>query len=314
MVHEFAIDPEVLNNWKDFRFFWDQCGYSHGRLIVGIPTRKTWGELVWASCSSETPKNKLRIQEKLRSLKSRVIGSEQQCQVEGKWVDAALSAHQRKSLSGIITTATNMPLPVIESESITNDNSPWCVPRGRRFDKCQDGLLEVVGPLLEYSAEITFVDQWFRPIQRYSDPFRALLRQAKQGVGLVKVEYHLNSSSTNSCEWTAAEFRDRLNQQRTYWDLANIPKLTFIRWREGADNMHGRYLLTNRVGVMFHHGFDDGLGTNDAVILDNALWKECLEKYKPDSSELDFVDAWQVTENEVYQVSFVRGQWRRIVE
>lgn len=44
MLAEYAIDPELFNNWRDFRFFASQFGAAQGRLISRFP--KKWKGLV----------------------------------------------------------------------------------------------------------------------------------------------------------------------------------------------------------------------------------------------------------------------------
>lgn len=318
MLHHFAIEPEVFNTWKDFRYFWDQCGYSHGRLIAGFPSQQDWGRMVLDACASESPGNKSKITERLKEYRNKVVSRTASFDRSKTWVENAIAAHRQAPFNAVIAKSGGPP-PIIEADAVSNDNPPWKVQRGRCFERTTDGLIEAVGPFLRASSEIIFVDQWFRPKDSYCRSLRALLQVAREGVNVTKFEYHLNASDSAERNWSAAEFRSSLERQSRAWRLFSDPKLpplTFVRWaqHEGLDNFHGRYILTNRVGIMFHHGFDEGHGTNDGVILDDELWGERREKFRVGSSELEFVDAWQVTENEVYKVSFVKGQWRRIVE
>ena len=49
MLSEYALDPELLSNWKDFRFFASQFGAAQGRLISRFP--KKWKGLVMEAAS-----------------------------------------------------------------------------------------------------------------------------------------------------------------------------------------------------------------------------------------------------------------------
>ena len=44
MLAEYALDPELLSNWRDFRFYISQFGASQGRMISRYP--KHWKRLV----------------------------------------------------------------------------------------------------------------------------------------------------------------------------------------------------------------------------------------------------------------------------
>ena len=39
MHHEYALDPECVNDWSAFKYVVDQCGFEHGRLISRFPGR-----------------------------------------------------------------------------------------------------------------------------------------------------------------------------------------------------------------------------------------------------------------------------------
>ena len=48
MIREFAVQPSAIDNWKDFRFIYDQVGVEHGRLISRFPGK-------WAGMVIEAP-------------------------------------------------------------------------------------------------------------------------------------------------------------------------------------------------------------------------------------------------------------------
>ena len=41
MIYEFALEPKLLNNWKDYRYFVEKFGVQHGRLISSYPLQST---------------------------------------------------------------------------------------------------------------------------------------------------------------------------------------------------------------------------------------------------------------------------------
>ena len=37
MIHEFAVEPEVMATWQHFQSLWDDFGVGKGRLLVEYP-------------------------------------------------------------------------------------------------------------------------------------------------------------------------------------------------------------------------------------------------------------------------------------
>lgn len=70
MIHEYALEPALLNNWRDFRYFTEKFGFSEGRLISRYPRR--WKKMVIESLS-ETGLNRTKIVERLKKLDDRML-------------------------------------------------------------------------------------------------------------------------------------------------------------------------------------------------------------------------------------------------
>ena len=49
MIYEYALEPRLLNNWKDFRYFTEKFSFYEGRLISRFPKR--WKRDVYALLS-----------------------------------------------------------------------------------------------------------------------------------------------------------------------------------------------------------------------------------------------------------------------
>ena len=66
MLGEFALDPTLLGNWRDFRFFVSQFGAAHGRLISRFP--KTWKSMVKQAAQGAEELEFLRIVDALERI------------------------------------------------------------------------------------------------------------------------------------------------------------------------------------------------------------------------------------------------------
>src|SRR5690606_977065 len=56
MIHEFAVDPEALTGWQNFRYVVEKFGIPQGRLISRFP--KEWKSLVYDACAACPPVEK----------------------------------------------------------------------------------------------------------------------------------------------------------------------------------------------------------------------------------------------------------------
>ena len=61
MLYEYALEPDLLNNWKDFRYFTEKFGVSRGRLLSPFPKR--WKRLVYESLANCGEIERKRIEE-----------------------------------------------------------------------------------------------------------------------------------------------------------------------------------------------------------------------------------------------------------
>jgi hypothetical protein len=61
MIHEYAVDPALLNNWERFRYLTEKFGVCRGRLISRFPKR--WKAMVYDGLSSvgEIERKKIEI-------------------------------------------------------------------------------------------------------------------------------------------------------------------------------------------------------------------------------------------------------------
>ncbi len=70
MIYEYALEPALLNNWEDFRYFTEKFGFFQGRFISRYPRR--WKKMVIASLSETGPK-RTKMVERIRKLDDRML-------------------------------------------------------------------------------------------------------------------------------------------------------------------------------------------------------------------------------------------------
>ncbi|MGH9879642.1 MAG: hypothetical protein ACRD5H_18590 [Nitrososphaerales archaeon] len=100
MLYEYAVEPTLLNNWKDFRYFTEKLGVSRGRLISRYPKR--WKKFVYESLTNCGEVERARIEERLRQLDDRLLPRQGQWDDNQGWLTNAEAEHYRRPFHAIL--------------------------------------------------------------------------------------------------------------------------------------------------------------------------------------------------------------------
>lgn len=301
MIHEFAVDPEAIANWQNFRYVVENFGISQGRLISRFPSK--WKRLVYEACEESPPLEKARIVEKLNGIEDKLFSSGRSYDGNQKWVPNAVTSHLEHPFRAIITTAEQAGLTGhLDVDSLNDENETWSVPRGGAVPRTAADMADAAEKLLRCSGEIVFVDPHFGSEARFGKPLAAMIRRACDGERVPKrFEYHLNAKSI-----PGQEFSQQLERQRWHLRIPPRVKLVFVRWNQfdEGDTLHARYILTEKGGLRFEHGLDEGNPgeTTDIECLATKSHADRWDQYHPGGSAFQFVDAWMVTAEAVTKV------------
>ena len=286
MVHEYALEPDVLSTWQNFRYFMEQFGVERGRLISQFPRK--WKRYVIEACR-ETGVNRTRIVEKLRTIDDRLIRSGRSYDPAQSWLNNAITQHGQNPFHAII--ARQNPAnhaDVIEADDVSDSTPKWAVHTRKRVRRSAKDLAEAIAPLIRISKTVVFVDPHFRPTElRYQRSLEEILR-AGWHQGIERIEIHSLTLGNSTEMWE----NDCRRAFLPY--LPNGVAITLVRWRQrdGEEAMHARYVLTERGGLHIDYGLDEGNGnqTTDISLLSQADSAERLRDYETDTSPFDEVD------------------------
>ncbi|MBK9437656.1 MAG: hypothetical protein IPN51_06640 [Chloracidobacterium sp.] len=175
MIHEFALDPNAISDWQSFRFFIDQFGSSKGRLISRFP--KKWKRMVYEALVEKKPTDldRSRIEERLKNIDDRLLSGARVYEPELTWIANAVNQHSVKPFRAIITVDSSSEPHQITAQDVDETNSTWNVPTNISVVRTAEAMATAVGPLLEISSEIIFVDPYFDPER---DDFVDLLKNS----------------------------------------------------------------------------------------------------------------------------------------
>lgn len=130
MVYEYALDPSLLNNWKDFRYFTEKFGVPQGRLISRYPKR--WKKLVYESLVDCGDIERKRIEEGLQRIDERMLKRQAEWDPQQEWLTNAEAEHSRNPFHAIVArTNPNQHDFVLEGEELDDTHLHWNVPRSR---------------------------------------------------------------------------------------------------------------------------------------------------------------------------------------
>ena len=315
MFKEVAIEPAYLSSWDRIRLIVGQCGFEHGRLISDFPKGK-WHWKVFESCHECLPAEKKRIEEYLKSAKSKLIRRGRTFNEANDWMHNAKREHARHPFHAVITKA---PLPdapdFVEGAELHEGHVKWRVGGDEVVPRTTQAMGAVAQELLAQAKEIVLVDPNFEPKASYTKPLCRFVELATQGSQLTRLEYHIEHDSTKE------HFAEKLNTVvRRFLKLPPSLALRFIRWKSleqpSRDAMHPRYLLTDLGGLRYDYGLCEG---NDGETTDvqfvprggaiyEQRWADCL----PVSNRFEFVDGFEVSSQGVSELCIRDGRFQLI--
>src|SRR4051794_38705160 len=102
MLHEFALEPSLLDNWPNVRYFMGKFGVDQGRLISRYP--KQWERMVLDALSCGDVE-KARIVEALLRGKNRLMSRHHEWKEAMPWLTNAEAEHAKRPFHAIVAAA-----------------------------------------------------------------------------------------------------------------------------------------------------------------------------------------------------------------
>ena len=298
MVHEFAVEPAALQKWESLRYFSDRFGMAQGRLISQYP--KFWLRAVWDSCAEVTPLRRQQFEVTLERLRTKLIKTGRTYDEAVEWLPNAIHAHQAEPFRAILAATPCHASPILGADEVDDATALWAVPGGDKVQRTATAIATLVEPLLRMATTIRFIDQHFSGTAKHGRPLAAMLCHAFSGKTPELIEYHLNANAD------VTKFVEGLRKQQYHLNLPLSKSITFVRWRtiDGGENLHPRYILTNRGGLRIDYGLDEGREgeTTDWNRLSETHLQERSAQFHKSATCFEFVDAWRFTSSAVEQI------------
>jgi hypothetical protein len=298
MIHEFALDPEVLNSWQSFRFFIDQFGIDTGRMISRYPGK--WKRLVYEACANCGDIDLKRIESSLQRVEDKLLKKSRPYANQYTWLENVTKDHKRTPFHAIISGINPSNLSfILIGDNIEEKTSLWNVERECSVLRKAEILADTISPLLLCSTKILFVDPHFDPDEkRYRRCLKAFLDLLQKNEYHPEIiEYHISGRIQHNRFLTTC--------------LQNVQKLipsgfelVIKRWdkTDTGDKLHPRYVLTERGGIRVEHGLDEGNSpgaTTDISLLADNLYKERWKDYHEETSSFEYLEGYSVRHDSI---------------
>lgn len=296
MLYEYAVEPQAIgSDWQTFRYLIEKFGFDRGRLISRFP--KHWFREVYEASKGLPDRQRKSLEEALRQAKgerTKVVRSGRPYDPAlGGWLDNALAQHAVAPFHAIVaeTNPTGQDAVLIAAEVDELDplmDSPpmWPVPRVGSV------LAEAMGPMLRSARTLLFVDRYFEirdPL--YKETLKACLDVVNSsGTEEVRCEIHY-------CDNDRRPSAAQIKREAHRWLRGIIPEgmsIVLCAWQEkdGGEDFHGRYLLTDVGGIIVEAGFS-AVGDHQNVLLGllpSDFVRAKLEVFERGSTVYDLVE------------------------
>jgi hypothetical protein len=312
MLHEYAVEPTLLSNWADVRFFLSQFGLTQGRLISRFP--KKWKKMVVDGLNACGSVERLKIVEVLKTIDDRLFVRKYDWDPGYTWLRNAEAEHLTRPFRAIIATKNPLANPAVllgddvddtlDYENLADKSDPrhlWRASRSKIIQRTPAEMVEAADKLLVRCSSVLFIDRNFAPgNSRHRIPlehFLVALMTREIGKLPTHVEVHTGD------KLAPGFFQSECN--------AHLPRIIpagltvrIVRW--AVDHLHNRYILTDSGGLAFLDGLDAsqtaGRREDVVVVLDPDVSASLLHDYdadyakaNPAKAKLAFVDEYAVS-------------------
>jgi hypothetical protein len=290
MLYEYALEPTLLNNWEDFRYFAEKFGVSRGHMISRYPKR--WKRMVYESLSNCGEIERKRIEEGLSRLDDRLLTRHYEWNPRQDWLTNAEMEHLQRPFHAILARTNPKQRDfVLEGDSVDETHPLWNVGLTHVISLTARQMGACVALLLRVSKEIMFIDPYFRPQElRHRRPLEAFLSavlEKRDGMLPTRIEIHTGDSL--GYDYFKTECEQRLPSL-----IPEGIQVHIVRWREkdGGEKLHNRYFLTDIGGVSFGVGLDDGADgeTDEVTLLEDKTYQFRRAQYMSPEPAFDLVD------------------------
>ncbi|MAT56337.1 MAG: hypothetical protein CMF23_00035 [Ignavibacteriae bacterium] len=289
MIKEYALDPQVMASWDNFRFFSSQFGCQYGRMISKFPSG--WKRIVFELCQnnhgiSEIQLKKIEVNLYQREFDRKFVKNSRDYVNSLGWIENALRSNQNKPFHAIISSEVRESVQLVDD--IDDSNEKWKVDIGLPVPRTANHFVKVFTPFFLLANDIIFVEPHFDPhTSKWYRAFRIYFRKLfENGKRYRKIELH------TSAKMTPKIFADEFIIKFEQFFTENYGIHVYLWERiDNNENFHPRYLLTEVGGLRIDYGFDDISEdeTTDISLLSDIVYEKRKSNIEESSTVFNLV-------------------------
>lgn len=297
MIHAFALEPKLVATWGkpgEYRFVRDKFGLGTARVMLEIPKFSDWKDAVNVAAAEIglSGKDWTRLMELVRILgECRCRRTDALYADVLTWLENAEREHDRKAFRA--TLATQNPrerTEVVIAEDVGAAKAHlWSCETGSTPPRSPEGVAGALSAMLTNCKALHFIDPYFHPEKASNRRMLAAILDlvATQGLqpGVIRVH----------CRMKDGPDFFQVEAERMAARLPDGILVEFRRWRQrdGGEQLHNRYVLTDLGGVALGTGLDEGDQgeTDDVHLLTRAQYELRWSQYVGTPSAFDLVDS-----------------------
>ncbi len=260
MIFEYAISPSLFNTEDRIALLVSSLGMDHGRLVSDFPKG------MWEQLALEFIKRHAQGDVQLKAWKEALFSLKKRRVIVGRqapgwdnsrdWSDNSIEEHQRLQFRAIVDEKLNPLCAQVMQFGLPLAMSPlWNVKGDCHVDRDAAVMIDMTQPLLDISSTIILIDRNFCIDGRFTKVLTQLanyVAMAKRGPKVTQIKYVVSDAV-----YPAVEMTTRCTEMLPGLLPTGISVKFLIKPRS---KLHDRFVLTERGGLNFGAGLDEGNG------------------------------------------------------
>jgi hypothetical protein len=301
ILGEFAVNPDVIKEWRDLRMITMNFGFDHGAVISLFPKNWIAGLKQKAETDLKGTKEYLNVIEKLNTIKNEVlIKSGREYDPTQDWINNSIRQHQAKNFYKIIHI-DDLPAHTYVIGFDELDEAVFKDLREGKIKRKASVMAEVSRLLLVNSKNIQFIDPFF------SAKDTKFFKTLEEMLCVADFDRRNNVSIQIHASYIQSKVEVDIEREKISLDnyfktkISAGKSIEFYWWDDqGSAEIHPRYLITEKGGIRFDRGFaepndfDQQEAETDVAMITTSMVNSISPKYKEDSSPYKIIDKYIV--------------------
>ncbi|MCX0435723.1 hypothetical protein [Aeromonas veronii] len=291
MIHEYALDPELLKAWaandRDYREFFREYGLGTPRLSSSFPRQKQSKYRSFYLGKSPRDAQSLqarRYEAMVEHLADALVYRDGFECTSNDWCDNVQAEDTRLPFHGVLASNPLDSPRSLTSATMYSDGSLWYHPRQRLVARTYESCSPVLRDMLRLAKDKILIVDPYGWNQRAIEFIGRLINDAFNGrvhstvPELILCYKSKRDGGSPEAGYVKIQIEKLIERQLPGLKL----KVYALDNRDGHDVFHNRYLLTELGGVSLGHGVDlsgHEAHTDDMTLLERNVYDEKWRRF-----------------------------------